>query len=224
MKEIKIDKIIRSSRRSVALAVTIEAKLVVRAPYRFTMEYIQNLVKSKSEWIERKQRQFVKKANDLKPKKFETGEEFYLLGKKFALEIVDGAKPQIWLDNNLKMTRACLKSPQKHINYWYIMQARQILEQRVELFALTVGFKFKSIRINSAKTRWGSCGPKNSLNFSWRLVAAPIVVIDSVIVHELVHTEIKNHSRLFYQRLRSIIPDYKEKEKWLKEYTGAFLL
>jgi len=224
MSEIIIDKIIRSSRRSIALVVTIEAKLVVRAPYRVSMEYIQNLVNSKSEWIERKQRQFVRKAKDLKPKKFETGEIFYLLGEKYALEIVDGAKPHMWIDNNLKMTRACLKSPQKHINYWYIMQARQILEQRVKFFALSIGFKFKSIRINSARTRWGSCGPKNSLNFSWRLVAAPIEVIDTVVVHELVHTEIKNHSRLFYQRLRSIIPDYKDKEKWLKENTGAFLL
>lgn len=224
MNEIRIDKIIRSGRRSVALVVMNDAKLVIRAPYRVSIDYIQNLVNSKSEWIERKQRQFAQKANNLRPKKFEAGEEFYLLGKKYTLEIVDGTKPHISIDNYLKMTRTCLKSPQKYLTRWYKIQAHKIISERVNLYALTAGFQFKSIRINSARTRWGSCGPKNSLNFSWRLVIAPIEVLDSVVVHELVHTEIKNHSKLFYQRLISIIPDYKVKEKWFKANTGAFLL
>lgn len=223
MREIIIDKIIRSHRRSIALVIMRDASLVIRAPYSASIDYIQKLVNSKSEWIERKQKQFILKAGDFKPKSFTTGEEFFLLGKRHKLEIVESAKPLISLDVNLIMTSACLKSPQKYLTGWYIKHARQILEERVKFYASAVGFKFKSIKINGAKTRWGSCGPKNSLNFSWRLVIAPIEVIDSVVVHELVHTEIKNHSRLFYQRLKTIIPDYKEKEKWLKENAGAFL-
>lgn len=224
MGDIKINKIIRSSRKSIALVVTANAELVIRAPFKVSDDYIRRLVNSKSKWIERKQKQFVQQAGAIKPKKYETGEEFYLLGKKYTLQIVDGVKPEIRIDGNLIMTVACLKSPQKYISEWYILQARQIFEERVKANSSALGLWYKSIRINGAKTRWGSCGPKNTLNFSWRLVIAPIEVIDSVVVHELVHTEIKNHSQKFYQRLKNIIPDYKEKEKWLKENKRAFLL
>ena len=103
---------------------------------------------------------------------------------------------------------------------WYKKHAKEIITNRVQWFSGGLGFKYKSITINSAATRWGSCGAKNTLNFSWRLVTAPITVIDCVVVHELVHTEIKNHSRKFYERLKSILPDYKEHEKWLKENSG----
>ncbi len=213
MGEVKIDKIIRTARRSIALVVTNDARLVIRAPYKVSFEYIQKLVNSKVKWIERKQKQFSQRPDKL-----------YLLGKKYHLEIVEGVKPFVFAESSLKMTRACLISPQRYITEWYIIQACQIISERVKYFSYAKGFKFSSIRINSARTRWGSCGPKNSLNFSWRLVAAPVEVIDSVVVHELVHTEIKNHSDLFYRKLKSIIPDYKEREKWLKENTGAFLL
>jgi predicted metal-dependent hydrolase len=94
---------------------------------------------------------------------------------------------------------------------------------RVKMLAQTNGFTYKSIRINSAVTRWGSCGPSNTLNFSWRLLAAPPDVIDSVILHELVHTEIKNHSSRFYTKLASVKPDYKESEKWLKNNSGILI-
>jgi hypothetical protein len=82
--------------------------------------------------------------------------------------------------------------------------------------ATELGLVYASLRITSARRRWGSCGPKGTLNFSWRLVMAPPPVIDYVIVHELAHLEIRNHSRLFWERVARWSPDYKQQQAWLK--------
>jgi predicted metal-dependent hydrolase len=217
--EIKIDKIIRSKRRTVALVVMHDASLVIRAP----MEYIHKFIDEKRGWIEKKRRYFLEKADKFKKIEFISGEVFYLAGSPFKLEIYEGIKPRIKIvpeDNVLKISTAMLKSPAKYLTAWYKIQAKKIIIERVKRYSEYLNFKYKSVRITSAVSRWGSCGTRNTLNFSWRLVTAPMDVIDCVVVHELVHTEIKNHSAKFYDRLKSIMPDYKEREKWLKENSG----
>ena len=221
--DIKIDKIIRSGRRTVALVVMQDASLVIRAPLRAPMEYIYKFVEEKKDWIKKKQKYFIEKADKFKKVKFINGELFYLLGKTYKLEIHGRIKPRIQLNEyngTIEIAGSALNHPKEYFSAWYKKHAKKIITNRVEWFAGCLGFKYKCISINGAVSRWGSCGPRNTLNFSWRLVTAPIAVIDCVVVHELVHTEIKDHSRKFYERLASILPDYKECEKWLKENSG----
>jgi predicted metal-dependent hydrolase len=101
-------------------------------------------------------------------------------------------------------------------SHWYHLQARQVIGEQVTIRANQHGFTYRSLRITSANRRWGSCGPKGTLNFSWRLVMAPLAVIDYVIVHELVHLEIKNHSHAFWEQVAQIMPDYSVRIAWLK--------
>lgn len=68
---------------------------------------------------------------------------------------------------------------------WYKNEAQKVIQERVEYYSQLTGIKYKSVTITDAKRRWGSCGPKGSLNFTWRLVMAPLRVIDYVVVHEL---------------------------------------
>jgi predicted metal-dependent hydrolase len=77
-----------------------------------------------------------------------------------------------------------------------------------------------AIKITEARKRWGSCGSKGTLNFSWRLIMAPMEVIDYVIVHELAHIGQLNHSPTYWRKVAEILPDYKKREKWLKENGG----
>jgi len=191
------------------------------------MEYIYKFVDEKSDWIKRKQKHFIDKADKYKQVEFAAGEVFYLMGKGYKLEINSRIKPVITINEyseTLEVSERILKQPrtkiEQYFSAWYKRHAREIITNRVEWFAGCLGFKYKSVSINSAVSRWGSCGGRNTLNFSWRLVTAPIAVIDCVVVHELIHTEIKNHSHKFYARLKSILPDYKEREKWLKENSG----
>jgi predicted metal-dependent hydrolase len=100
---------------------------------------------------------------------------------------------------------------------WYRQQAAQVIKPRTSDLAEQNGFQFQIIRINGAKTRWGSCGPKGSLNFSWRLVMAPPEIIDYVIIHELVHLRVRNHSKRYWAAVNQIMPDFKQRRAWLQK-------
>jgi len=95
-------------------------------------------------------------------------------------------------------------------------EGKMMITDEVNLLASKYGFKFNEIRVRDTRSRWGSCSGRKNLNFSWRLCLAPQDVMDYVIVHELAHTRVANHSPEFWSIVSSIIPDYKVHRKWLK--------
>ena len=95
--------------------------------------------------------------------------------------------------------------------------AEQYIPPRVQYFAKRMQLTPSAVKINSAKTRFGSCSAKNSLNFSCRVMIYPPEIIDYVIVHELAHIKHHNHSRAFYALIAEFLPDYKERILFLKE-------
>lgn len=97
-----------------------------------------------------------------------------------------------------------------------IMQAKTDIPPRVAYFAEKYGFSYQQIRITRAQTRWGSCSSRNNLSFSYRLMLSPQECIDYVIVHELCHLRQMNHSQDFWREVAAILPDYKTREKYLK--------
>jgi len=121
------------------------------------------------------------------------------------------------MDGFFKLTEAAQPNAESVFTAWYRKQARNVLTERVEFFARKHGFKIGKIRVSSARTRWGSCSSKDTLSFTWRLVMAPLEVIDYVVVHELCHLKEMNHSKAFWTRVERILPDYKVHRKWLKE-------
>ena len=96
-------------------------------------------------------------------------------------------------------------------------QAKKEIPPRVEYFANIIGVEYGRIAIRNQKTRWGSCSSKGNLNFNCLLMLVPEDVRDYVIVHELCHLIELNHSPAFWIEVEKIIPDYKQKRKWLKE-------
>ena len=89
-------------------------------------------------------------------------------------------------------------------------KAKEIIPDKVRYFSLIMGVTPTAVRINSAKTRYGSCSGKNSLNFSLYLIDKEEAFIDYVVVHELAHIKHHNHSKEFYLFIEKFIPDYKE--------------
>lgn len=102
------------------------------------------------------------------------------------------------------------------------IKAKKYIPNRVKELASEHWFEYNNIRITGAEWRWGSCSSKRNLSFSFRLILTPLEVIDYVIIHELSHLKHMNHSRAFWNEVRSMMSDYKEKEKWLKVH-GASL-
>ena len=220
MDEIKIDKIIRSHRKTIALVISQDTELVVRAPIHTPLEYIRNLVDKKRFWINRKQEE-IRKRPIVKPKEFVNGEGFLFLGRSYKLEIVDGLQSDIELRDTLQLSRTRLPVAKETLIAWYKERALEKIRERCEWYARLTGYKPTSIKITGAKRRWGSCGPRGTLNFSWRLIMAPLEVVDYVVVHELVHLEEKSHAKKFWNKVKTILHDYEKREKWLKENKAA---
>ena len=101
------------------------------------------------------------------------------------------------------------------------MWAEQIFD-RTEYFSKQLNLYPNQIRIKSLRSRWGSCSSKKNINLNWKLIHTPLRVIDYVIVHELCHLVHMNHSKEFWNKVKSHIPDYKKDKNWLKEY-GNFI-
>lgn len=123
-------------------------------------------------------------------------------------------KKQELLRSRLKVPKIILTEDEKNA---YKSKALIYFNDRVKHYANCCGLVYKSVKVNEAKTRWGSCGGNDSLNFTWRLILAPYRVIDYVVVHELMHIKQKNHSRKFWAEVKNLIPDYKKDEQWLKD-------
>ncbi|MBO4830850.1 MAG: M48 family metallopeptidase [Oscillospiraceae bacterium] len=95
--------------------------------------------------------------------------------------------------------------------------AKTAIPPKVEYYSSLMGLKYSGIRITGARTRFGSCSPKNSLCFSWRLMQYPEEAVDYVVVHELAHTVHKNHGPRFYALIATVMPDWKRRRDLLKE-------
>lgn len=96
-------------------------------------------------------------------------------------------------------------------------RAKEYLPPRVAYYAAQMGVTPTALRITSARTRYGSCSGKNSINFSLYLMEKSDRAIDYVVVHELAHIKQHNHSPAFYKEIEKILPDYKERIKELKQ-------
>lgn len=217
MIDIKIDKLIRSQRKTIGLQITSDARLIVRAPFFTSENLIQKLIRSKESWIKSKQQYFKQRQSKIRAREFIPGEEFLFLGQSYPLVVAEDLPKAVILDGSLIISKVVLGNARDHIENWYKSRALEHITQRVEYYAQIAGLKYQSIKINSATTRWGSCGYKDTLNFTWRLIMAPARVVDYVVIHELMHLKQKNHSSKFWAEVALMVPDYKQDERWLKD-------
>lgn len=216
MEQIKISKIIRSKRKTIALVLTHDATLIIRAPLKTPVDYLENLVNKKRNWI-RTKLQEIKSKRKPRAKEFVNGESFFYLGKSYKLKIVDDIGFDIELKDNLFLSQDKASYARDVVIKWYKSEADNKIKERCEWYSRLTGYKPLSIKITDAQKRWGSSGPKRTVNFSWRLIMSPLEIIDYVIVHELVHLDQRDHSRFFWDKVKSILPDFKKRQKWLKD-------
>jgi len=215
--------LIRSRRRTIALEISREGCLIVRAPLRVSQSYLDDVIQRRQAWISQHLNKIIQRQRLLPAKQFVSGESFLYLGQTYPLRLIQypvGNKNfcSLQFTNNEFLLAESVRASARGIwQRWYKTQAQKIISQRVGDFAKQFGFQYAKVKITQAKKRWGSCSPKGNLNFSWRLVMAPPNVIDYVVVHELAHLKIKNHQRAFWQSVEQILPDYRSRRAWLKQ-------
>ncbi len=216
MDDIPIQKVVRSRRRTIALVITPDAHLIVRAPLRASAALIDEVIRKKHGWI-RKQITAMQQRPQAIVHAYEEGEIFYFLGRAYPLQIVDDAGPAIERTDRLCVSRTILPDIRGRLKRWYMEEAHTEIHARCMWFSMMTGYTPASVCITDARQRWGSCTHKGGLNFSWRLIQAPPGIVDYVIVHELVHLRQHNHSKKFWNKVQEMMPDYERRRKWLRE-------
>ena len=101
--------------------------------------------------------------------------------------------------------------------------ARELVSALAEEEAERLGVAYRRIRIGDQRTLWGSCSPGGTLSFNWRLVLAPVEVLDYVVVHELCHLRVLDHSRRFWRLVERRRPHWREQRDWLREHGPELL-
>jgi predicted metal-dependent hydrolase len=213
--QIEINKLVRAKRRTIAIIIERDGSLTVRAPKRAALRDIEQFIQEKAGWIVRT-REKLQAIFDIPEKKFVDGEKFLFLGNEYELKLTTPQRPTLKFDGKFTLAGTAQKRAMLLFTRWYREQALRTFSERVHYYAALHGFQPKQVKVTSAKTRWGSCSSNGTLNFTWRLVMAPLEIIDYVVIHELAHLRVKDHSSKFWNLVESIDPHYKLKRKWLR--------
>ena len=209
-------KIIKSKRRTLSLSINENAELIVRAPNQISNKRIEEFIIEKSKWINKNKNLMQSRINEMNDS--DSDSDYLFLGNIYPLIKVyenpnkidfNGTEFITSIENQDKF-KASLKS-------WYKIKFKEIAIPRLNYFSDKYNLKINQVRFKNQKTLWGSCSSKNNINLNYLLVMAPMLVIDYVIIHELVHTVHKNHSENFWNAVEAIMPDYKKAKKWLNK-------
>ena len=206
-------KLIRSKRKTLSLIIGSDAGLTVRAPLRHPEREIEAFIEKKADWIATKQSEMKSRSDKYRKLVIENGAGFLYFGRPYTLvkcdtDVIKAQDGKIFIKYD---------TDTDDIVKWMKETAADIIKKRAEFYAQIMNVKYSAVKISDAKTRWGSCSVKNSLNFSRQLVMCPPHVIDYVVVHELAHIIHKNHSRNFWAVVETYMPNYKIYRKWLRD-------
>ncbi|MBN2809796.1 MAG: DUF45 domain-containing protein [Deltaproteobacteria bacterium] len=134
---------------------------------------------------------------------------------------------QLWIQKQLvRLQKVKQKAAQsaEEIKKLDIDKASAKISARLQELAREHNFSFNRLTIRNQKTRWGSCSAKNNLSLNIKLALLPAELMDLVLVHELIHTKIKNHGTRFWQKLEEICPRARELDRHVNSHSGLLHL
>ena len=236
-------------RKHVHLVVDEEAKLQVRAPWRFSQESAAELVIENLLWVrdalDRAMRTRVQRAPLV------SGVRLPLLDEELRLELRVAAQMDLltstdrgritrkvrdalgsrdgWIARRggvLQVVSLALTNtaPRSLVEAWYRREAGRCLSARMAPYGRILGVQAKRISIRAQRTRWGSCSSQGTICLNWRLMLLPSDLCDYILVHELCHLRHLDHSAKFWALVESVIPDYAEREERLESVQGNLAL
>ena len=220
-REIKFN-IIYRKRKTMSLEIKRDGIINVIAPNGLDKTFIVDKVKNKSDWIIKKLEEIEVLNNNRYIRSYKSGDIFLYLGNEYILEVlVDKTTigTSVSLENNKLIVRSNSNNKdviQRALKKWYTDETLGIVKERINYYKLFFEDTVTSIKIKDQKSRWASCTYKNEILFNLRCSMMPIQIIDYIVVHEMCHMEHRNHSKDFYLAVERILPDYKERVKWLK--------
>jgi predicted metal-dependent hydrolase len=210
----------RSGRKkTVALAVDNAGDVTVTAPAGVPRERLEAVVRTKAPWIVER----VKRASDRpppsSPREFVTGETVLYLGRHYRLKLSARAEEAVlkggWLI--VPGTNAEANGSRVGVASWLRRRAEVYLPTRLAEVCRRHRIAVPPMLVGEQRARWGSCDARGSLRINWRIVQAPIALVDYVLLHEVTHLVHPSHDRVFWSALGRRMPNYEARRDRLRE-------
>ncbi len=219
----------RDRKRTASIQVSPTNEVSIIIPKDLPADKIKSLVRRKTPWILSKIKFNKEVRYPHKPKEFVSGEAFQYLGRNYRLKVISGEDEGVELKNgrlNIRISDgnggSCDEKLKRLLTDWYVVKAEKKLKERIVRYAERLGVTFNGIKIKELKRQWGSCSKKGDLVFNWRIIIAPIAIVDYVIVHELCHRRYHDHSKEFWNLMQRVMSDYRIRKEWLR-VNGAMM-
>ena len=220
----------RSKRRTIGMAVGPDG-LEVSAPRWVSHADIELALLEKADWIERKLIEMQQRQQQLGAARmvWRDGVEVAYLGQ--SIRVVLDSSPTLQKGSVQYEAQGVLRvglplnadavQIREAVQAWLMKQAKILFTQRLHHFAPVLGVQWTRLSVSSAQTRWGSASANGSIRLNWRLIHHKLEVIDYVVVHELSHLRVMDHSPRFWDTVKRVLPDYALRKRALREQTLA---
>ncbi|MBK8536621.1 MAG: M48 family metallopeptidase [Candidatus Competibacteraceae bacterium] len=208
-----------AKRKQLTITVERDRSVIIHAPESTSEEKIRQIVESKRQWIYGKTTHTQKYRELPHPpgKELVNGESALYLGRHYQIEITLDSATEIRFEQRFLILASFSGERKQVLRNWYIDRAKEKILPRAKKFASDLGVEFANAKIVDNRYRWGSCTTKDNINFNWRLIKAPMYVLDYVIVHEITHLLEANHTPRFWNIVRAQSPKMEKAKQWLLE-------
>jgi len=215
-------KIRRSDRARRARIVVDGDGVEVIVPRRMALRHVEPFVAEKQRWIERTLERYEAARREAPTAVVADGGSVPYLGERLELSVrvePGRSRPHVARRGErliVKVAHDDRATVEDALERWYRKRAREEIAIRLDYATARAGTDWTRLSIRGQRTRWASCSQDGAMSFNWRLLLAPVEILDYVVEHEVAHLEVLDHSNRFWKLLGSRCPDYREHERWLK--------
>ena len=218
----------RSSRRAtVSIAVDAGAGVLVTAPRPTPVPRLDDIVHAKASWIVQRQKRQSDRPPAPAPREFVSGETFLYLGRQYRLRVEKDQEPRpLRADHGSRSLTVPLPLhlPEMHraayvsaaLTDWYLGRAGRTIHGRIHRWAEKLDVRPAEVFLTEPRKRWGSASASGKVRINWRIIQAPLSLLDYVLIHELTHLRHPNHTREFWAALGRAMPDYDQRKARLR--------
>ena len=208
--------IIRRPVKHARLRVREDASVQLIVPNGFEQSLIDSLLHKKARWIARHQQYF---RDRVSARRTLAADEVLLFDEVFRYVPTPELGRKVIVDETAKEVRSGRDFNRKtELHRWQRAHAHEYLSARIAELSVAHRLPLNRLFIRSQRTKWGTCSAKRNISLNWRLIFTPKHVIDYVILHELIHTKVLNHSQQFWVHLRSVCTQTEAAIRWLKQF------
>lgn len=212
--------LIRAKRKTIAVQITKEGAIVVRAPRIASRRRIEAFLREKQDWIETSVQSVRARMEKYAPVALQPGASLPYQGRMLTL--------RLWAQDGFFLQDGALYMPatatRDDLIRFLRARASELFAKRIAHYSAVMNVAVTGVRLSCAQARYGSCNAQDKISLSWRLIFFPPDEVDYIVVHELSHVRHKDHSAAFWEQVAAVLPDYKERQKRLREDQGLMYI